>query len=322
MTRFLSESLQAPEPFFRLGLARLEAANGHPNADIRISNEVMNASRAKLHQLGLDPRDTTAEELYHVLQERVKADDLRLTKKLRTLAATHVSAEGDVVAGMVQALKTLPDSQRCFALKSSSLRTIIKHIPPKKTMRLLGYRSLDSFLKHEAAVSILAAARLTEGRHWQHGLLEQYKKLQSSDFEDRNIVFLQPDSKHWRELAAAVVADKQHNLVSLKEMGAVVFLPLPREVPAGAVTASLSLALHEVNEIRATSTYLKLCQVRPDFGRLVRTVTSQEPQLHSQLLDMPVPWQLIQRYYARLKQFRVDFEEPQLQMEDVAWHPI
>ncbi|HEX4774642.1 MAG TPA: hypothetical protein VH234_03940 [Candidatus Saccharimonadales bacterium] len=322
MTRFLSDSLQAPEPFFRIGLNKLEAANGHPNSDIRLSTEVMRATQAKLRRLGLDPYDTTAEELYHGLLERVKADDALLVKTLRALAATYVSAEGEVVAGMIHALKELPESQRTFALKPSSFKAIIKQLPPKKAMKLLGYRSLSSFLKHESSVSILAAARLAENNHWQQRLLDQYKKLKPSDFEDRNITLLQPESVRWRQLAEQAVASDRHNLICLDELGALVFLPLPKEMPPGTVTASLGLALQELNDIRASGTYLKLCQVRPDFGQLVQTVVAEEPQLNSHLLDMSVPWQLIQRYYAGLKQFGQELNEPHLQLEDLAWHPV
>ncbi len=101
MTRFLSASLQAKEPFFQAGIRRLESANGHPKTDIRISAEVMTAARHKLRQLGLDPKDTTPEELYHVLQSKVAVDDARLTRTLQTAAATHVSAEGNVIDGMI-----------------------------------------------------------------------------------------------------------------------------------------------------------------------------------------------------------------------------
>jgi hypothetical protein len=323
MTRFLSDSLQAPEPSFRLGLQRLEAANGHPNADIRFSAEVGRQTRAKLQQLGLDPRDTTPEELYHVLQERIKADDARLTKALRTQAATHVSAEADVVAGMVHTLETLPDSKRCFALKTSALKSIIKKFPPKKAMKQLGYRSVDSFLKHETAVSLLAAAWLCEGAAWQQRLIGQYKQLQASDFEDRQIVLARPHSERWRALAATVVSEQRHNLLSFKELGALVFLPLPADAPSGTTTVSLSLALHELNEIRASSTFLKLCQVRPDFGRIVQTVIRDEPQLLARSLDQPVPWHLIQRYYAGADASdKAEALEPHVRLEDIAWQPI
>lgn len=324
MTRFLSESLQAPEPYFRLGLRKLEVANGSPNADIHLTTDVLRQTQAKLKQLGLDPDDTTAEELYHVLQERIKADDARLNRALRTQAATHISAEGDVVAGMIHVLKGLPDSKRCFALKASVLKSIIKRLPPKRAMKRLGYRSLDSMLKHEPPVSIMAAAWLTESGGWRQRLLESYKHLAPSDFEDRSISLMRPDSKHWRELAEETVDRTKHNILCLKELGAVVFLPLSTQAPAGSTTVSLSLALHELNEIRAVSTFLKLCQVRPDFGNLVRTVVNDEPRLKSSLIDQPVPWQLIQRHYAQLAggDDQRQALEPYLRLEDVAWHPV
>lgn len=323
MTRFLSQALQAEEPYFRLGLQRLERANGNPSSDIRLSAEVNHISKQKLLELGLDPHDTTPHELFAALQRRVSEDDARLTKVLRTRAATHISAEADVVAGMAHVIKDLPDSRRCFALKASSLKALLKAVPPKKAMKQLGYRSLDSFLKHEAPVLILAAAWLSEGESWQKRCLDQYKKLQPRDFENRNIAILQPDSKRWQELAAKTVDQNRHNILCFKEVGTLIFLPLPKDIPEGAVTASLSLGLHELNEIRAGSTFLKLCQVKSNFGHMVRTVASDEPHLSSQMLDQPVPWHLVQRYYSRLTdRFREEVFEPYLQIEDMVWRPV
>ncbi|HVX48386.1 MAG TPA: hypothetical protein VHA05_03455 [Candidatus Saccharimonadales bacterium] len=324
MTKFLSRALQAPEPFFRQALTRLESANAHPNTDIRFSSEVSRASKDKLRELGLDPQDTTPEELYHALQERVKSDDAKLNRTLRTLAATHVSAEADVVAGMIHALKQLPDSKRCFAIKPSALRSVLRQVPPKKAMKRLGYRSLDSFIKHETPVSILAAARLSEDANWHKRLLNRYKKLSANDFESRGIQLVEMDAERWRGLADDTVNNKRHNLICLKELGALVFLPLPEHAPQGSTMASLSLALHELNEIRAASTFLKLCQVRPDFGDVAQQVAAgDEPHLESPLLDQVTPWRLIQHYYSGLtRRIREEVAEPHLQLEDIAWHPI
>ncbi len=323
MTRFLSQALQAPEPLFRLGLRRLEAANAHRSTDIRFSTHVQQAAQAKLRELGLDPRDTTPEELYHALQERIKVDDALLTKRLRTEAATHISADADPIAGMIHLLKRLPDSKTCYALKNSSLKSLIKKMPPKKAMKQLGYRSIDSFLKHELPLVVLSAAWISEGAGWRQRFLDQYKQLRPSDFENRSIAMIQPDSPRWRELATSVVARQRHNLLCFKELGALVFLPFPAEAPQGALTVSLSLALHELNQIRAGSTFLKLCQFRPDFGTVVRTVAVEEPLLQTGLLDQPVSWSLIQRYYARVAEhFREEIFEPHIQLEDMAWHPI
>jgi hypothetical protein len=320
MTRFLSVALQAEEPFFRLGLRRLESANGYPNTDIRLTSEVNHFAKSKLLELGLDPSDTTTKELYKVLEQKVKDDDKKLSRYFRTHAATHVSAEADVVAGMVHAIQELPDSKRIFGLKGSSFKTVIKKNPPKKAMKQLGYRSLESFLKHESPVLILVAASLTEGPAWHKRLVDLYKKLTPADFENRTIQIAHPSSERWRKLA---VAQKKHNLISLKEMGALAFLPLPATIPAGAVTASFSLALHELNEIRAASTFLKLSQVKADFGQVVGAIIGEEPKLNSQLLDQPVAWHLIQRYYARLThRFKEEVFGPHLQLEDMVWHPI
>ena len=322
MTKFLSDCLNAPEPFFRQGLRRLEASSGHPGADIHVSLEVEQATRHKLQQLGLNPADTTPEELYHLLHERIKADDAKLVKRLRTESALHVSADGDVVGGIVHALKKAPDSKRGFGLKPARFKALIKELPPKHAMKRLGYRSLESFLKKESAVSILGAAQLFENDAWHQHLAGKYAKLTSRDFEDRPIEIVRLDEGHWRELSFEFVEQHKHNLLSLRELAALVFLPLPHEVAPGTTTACLGLGLHELNEIRACGTYLRLCQVRPDFGRLVQTVSSQQPQLNSQLLDMSIPWNLIQRYYSKLKQLGDGFAEPQIQPEDIAWHPI
>src|SRR5487761_1081413 len=182
MTRFLSEALEAKEPYFRQGLTNLEASNGNPSTDIRFSHEIMNNTAKKLNELGLDPKDTTPKELFEALKQRAKEDDLKLVKYLRTLAANNVSAEAEPVAGMAEALKNHMDSKACYGLKPSRVKSILKVNPPKKAMKKLGYRSIDSMLKHEAMPLIYTVATLYESPNWYKKLLEQYRQLKSSDF--------------------------------------------------------------------------------------------------------------------------------------------
>ena len=323
MTRFLSQALNTREPKFRRELDTLESANGHPKADINLSLEVMSGAREKCAQLGLDPRDTTAEELYEALQARIKHDDLTLTKKLRTIAATKVSAEADPISGMVEALKDLNESKACFSLKTAKLRSLLKTLSPKKTTRTLGYRSVDSMLKHENPIDVLAAAWLSESVSWQKRLISEYRKLKPSDFEERNIKVLYASSKRYRSLGEKIVESTHHNILSLKELGAVVLLPLPENAPSGVVTASLSLAIHELNEIRATSTYLKVSQFKNNFGANVARVSLSHPELEAKVFDQAVPWGLIQRYYAGLRE-EIDSSmfEPYISLEDMIYRPI
>jgi hypothetical protein len=68
---------------------------------------------------------------------------------------------------------------------------------------------------------------------------------------------------------------------------------------------------------------MKLCQVKPDFGAVVQSVVFDEAHLSAELLDEPVPWQIIQRYYARFRDaFRSEIFEPHIQPEDLSWHSI
>jgi hypothetical protein len=63
--------------------------------------------------------------------------------------------------------------------------------------------------------------------------------------------------------------------------------------------------------------------VRADFGAVVQHVVTDEARLNSKLLDRPVPWHLIQRYYSRLKDhFNESVFEPHIQVTDMTWHAI
>lgn len=309
----------AREPSFHQGLQRLEAVSGHTSADIRLSSEVERATRLKLRELGLDPNDTTGEELYAALQARVRDDDARLAKQLAekygTADAIHINVG--------KALNDLPVYKSCFALKTAVGRKLLAKLPPKQTMKALGYRSFESMLRREQLLNIYAAAWLLESASWRKSMADSYKKLLASDFEIRPFVALTPHSKHWQALAETVVTQKKHNVVALKEFGAVIILPFPSKVPPAATMTALLMALHDMNEVRASSTFLKLCQVRPDFGNLVQTVVAGEPALPADVLEGQVEWNVIQRYYARFgDRFREDIFEPHIQKEDLSWHSV
>ncbi|HVS58963.1 MAG TPA: hypothetical protein VHD60_04510 [Candidatus Saccharimonadales bacterium] len=320
MTKMLSELLGVNEFAFRRGVADLERMSGRPSHDVRISTEVMHGVQAKLRELGLDPHDTTGPELYQALLTKIKEDDKRLMVAL--LKLSHGKADEDLVSHIAHVLNRLPLNKQCFALKGTVAKRLLKKVAPKRTQKMLGYRSLDSMLKHEAPAALFAAAHLLEGVTWQRSMLDQYKKLQATDFETRDVAIISPSSKRWHDLAEKVIPQKRHNIVSLDELGAIVLLPLP-DRPVGATITMAGLSVEAMNEIRASSTYLKLCQVKPDFGEVVRAVAMHEPYLAARMLDRAVPWQLVQRYYARVADaFRADVFEPHIQPADLSWHSV
>lgn len=320
MTRVLSELLGAPEPMFRRSLDKLESASGHASTDVRLSVELTQATTAKLKQLGLDPKDTTGQELYHALSERLKADDKRL---LEALQRKYGTAGDTTISHVAEALRTVPIARSVYALKNTVIKRLLKKSMPKHVMKQLGYRSFDSMMKHEQPAAIVAAGWMIESQSWQKQMIEQYRKLKASDFEIRTLSVVCPDTKRWESFATQLVDEHKHTVVGVKELGAVVLLPLSNSQPPAATTVTMLLALHAINDIRAASTFLKLCQVKRDFGKLVETIAVDEPALSASVLDRPIQWQIIQRYYARFKdRFREEVFEPHVQQEDLTWHPI
>src|SRR5487761_1518741 len=178
MTRVLSELLGAKEPGFRQGLRQLEQAGGGPSADIRLSSEILQATQSAVRELGLDPRDTTGPELYNALLERAKQDD----KTVRELLGADAD-DKDLTLRVQRLVGKLDISKKTFALKSIAAKRLLKKNPPKKAMKQLGYRSIDSMLKHEPVAQLYAAAAIAETPAWHRQLLNSYKQLLPTDFE-------------------------------------------------------------------------------------------------------------------------------------------
>lgn len=317
MTRALSELLGAKEPEFRLGLRQLEQAGGAPSADIRLSSELQQAVQAALVELGLDPRDTTGPELYSALMARAKQDN----DVVRELLGAGTN-DADLTLKIQRLLLKIEGPKKAFALKSSVAKRILKKNPPKKAMKQLGYRSVDSMLKHESVAQLYAAAAITETTSWHRQLLQSYKTLGATDFESRDITIVAPLNKRWEKLALGYVGDVKQNIMNFKELGAVVLLPLPAQTVEGAALAITLLTLHAVNDIRLNSAYLKLHQVRPDFGTLLMETARSDPYTQASLLGERLPWKLIHRFFASSDEaYNAELFEPHVQPEDLKWQP-
>jgi hypothetical protein len=187
-------------------------------------------------------------------------------------------------------------------------------------MKKLGYRSLESMLKHEPTPQLLAATFLCESREWHRQRLEAYKKLTASDFEIKKISLFVPTAKQWPKLAAKHAAAERHNMLTVAELGAVVLLPIEEDLPALAIT-TLLLTVNAMNDIRARSSYLKLNQVRPDFGALLQGTMLHEPAVEADLAGQPLPWKVVQWFYGHgYSAYHPDVFEPHVQPEDLRWH--
>lgn len=316
MTRYLSLALGAQEPLFSQSIQQLEHASGGPCADIRLTTDMQQRTRAKIAELGLDPTDTTGPELYSVLHQRFEHDD---TAVRAVLGIGDDATAIDVLTRVEEVIAGAEMHKHCFSLKASVAKRLLKKKVPKTAMKRLGYRSVDSMLKHEPVANIYAAALMTESGSWRRQFYDLYNGLHPSDFEMRAMQVVMPRSRKWDALAADIVPTTRQNMLTFKELGTIVMLPMAGAVEGLAVT-SLLLAFHAMNDIRSYSSYIKLQQVKPDFGAIVRGASLDEPHIAAQLAGQQVTWRTIHRYFARFKEaYHPEIFEPHVQPEDLSW---
>lgn len=318
MTKVLSDLLGADEPLFSIALQQLERASGQQSVDVRLTAEIIGKVHQKARELGLDPKDTRPEELYLALIELVKRHDSFLARRIGVVDPEDVQ---DVLPKIVSYISDLDVPKSAWVLKPSTAKRLLKATPPKKVMKQLGYRSVDSMLKREPIGKLYAALRFAETPAWLTAFTRKYRQLQPHDFETRNIEFHFFDSKQWGSLSDSFTKKNRHNITHMKEMGVIAILPLPLKRLPGVTIAVLPLVLHYINEIRLYSTYFKLQQVRPNFAHEIIDTILEDPDKHASMAGHRVHWRIIHRYFGSNTDASTHPEifQPHVQPEDLLW---
>jgi hypothetical protein len=317
MSKMLSELLGAKEPLFGLALKQLERESGNPSADVRLTAEIIGKVHLGTRSLGLDPKDTTGEELQQALLNLVEKHDHFLVKRIGGKDPHDVQ---DLIPRIKKAAQKIDTPKSCWVLKHSVAKRMLKAMPPKKIMKHLGYRSIDSMIKREPLAEIYGAMRFAESPKWLNSFLQKYKKLKPSDFETRQIEFVQLSPERWGSLTEAFVHKKRHNLTHLKELGVILLLPMPMAKMKGLTIFSFPLVLHYINEIRLYSSFFKLQQVKPNFGAILVDTLIADPGKHAVIAGQHVHWRVIQRYFGKLEgEYHPEIFEPHVQPEDLHW---
>ena len=317
MSRVLADILGARNPEFSFGLRKLESIAGLPRADIRLMLDVQQKARDKIMMLGFDPKATTGAELYHALEKKLLDDEQTVRK---VLGLNFASTEIEMLDSIQDYLKKETGNRKVFVVKQMVLRSILKKLKPKATMKILGYRSMDSMFKHESIIQLLAATEMIENDAWHRARLEAYKKLKSFDFELRSIQIVTPSGKKWPDIARNFTQSHHHAIITVRELGGIILLPTTVNLPAITILTTL-LGLRAANEIRSLSSILKLQQVRNDFGEIVVQNIKNEAMCDFELIGQKLPWSLLHWFYdSRHATFHPEMFEPHLQKDDFYRH--
>jgi hypothetical protein len=317
MSKFLRDLLKAEEPLFSLALQQLERASGHHGTDTKLIGEIIKKTHESMSDLGLDHNDTTGKEFYLALVNRIEQDNERVA---RLVGGTDINNVRHMIPHMVRAVEKTKTPKSCWVLKRSVAKDLLRQMPPKKLMKHLGYRSLESMLKHEDIDEVYTALRFSEGGEWLNKYNELFKKITPSDFETRDIKIIVMDHDKYVDLATHFVEKKLHNITHTKEMGTIVVVPMHTEEMKGITLKSLPLMYHYINEIRLYSAFFKLKQVNHNFGETVVETLIADPGSASQMAGQNVHWRVIQRYFGKLAdESHPEAFEPHVHPEDLHW---
>ncbi len=314
---FLGDLLQAKEPLFSAALDQLEAASHKQGADAALAGEIRQKAAVAMRRLKLDPVDTTGRELYHALNAAIQKDDEHLAKSIGGSYNMSVTQLLPLMKSAADKVKTPRD---CWVLKKSVAKEMVRTMPPQQIMQRLGYKSIDSMLKRENLAEIYGALRFAETPEWLNKFNASYKKLRPSDFETRRIEIVIMPHDRWGDIAERFVEKKRHNITHLKELGVILMLPVKAEKMPGITIWAMSLLFHYINEIRLYSSYFKMQQVKKNFGQIIVTTLTADPDLGPVMAGQHVHWRVIQRYFGKLENEKhPEIFEPHVQPEDLHW---
>ncbi len=317
MSKYLSVLLGAIEPQFSQLITSFENAAAKPGVDVRLAAEIRVALAGKIKELGLDPDDTTAEELYHGLAGRAIQDNQYLCETLKIGAsATSVVT----IQKLARYFSKSPLVPEIWSLKRTTLKKLLADHIPHKTMKALRYRSATSMLKRESPASIYAAALLIEGPRYQQSLATSVKRLESSDFELSKIEFVQFAPERW-SIIKKYLRLRTVPVYSIPEANAIVIIPADT---AHTVTLALlvaALILHEMRRLKEHASYLKFLSLDSNLHLHVRALAT-EGRIHMlSIQDQRIYWHHIHRVFARSPDGR-SYLEPHVNKDDLEWTAI
>lgn len=243
MARLLHELLGVDKRTLSSVIHRLEHMTMNQGTDIRLSTEIITQFREKARRLSLDPNDSTAEELFYHLRAKAEQDDILIREKFGITDKTS-SAKG--AALIAQYTQKLLKNDELVVMLAPTIKKILKAVPPKKTMRLLRFRSVDSVLKRENPQLLYALARRVEDKTWQKQVQARLNRLQARDVGEQPVQTLSfPDT--W--LDKLQKHDFNTVIQSVAEIGCVLILPSMPLKTKGAVLLTTALVFQEAQRM-------------------------------------------------------------------------
>lgn len=317
MASLLQQLAGTEDPRFLYMVRSLETASGNTAQDARLIADSAARFRKIMIDLRLDPKDTLGREIYGALLSRIEQDN----RKLLELFGVRSSDATAVLEAAAKAGRAADIPKNCWAIKRAVAKKLIKNLPPKELMKCLKYRSVDSLLKHERIETIYVLMRLTEPEAWIRAFNRQYEQVKPNEFELRKLTIFALSQKNYSKQAGTFYRRKGHSVIHNKEIGAVGVVVPDNPDTHGLPLQTMLYLLHYINEVRLYSAYLKLRQVRPDFGRCVSEALSFDTGAVVSLAGNDVHWRTLFRAFSTSSAAAKRFQ-PYIDQDDLVWQSV
>ena len=311
MSRLISDILETDLVKFNHLIKSWEERTGHEGVDLKLYSDLRHKALKAAEKLGLDPTDTIPKELYFALQERAKQDNTRLSMQLNT--KDHDSPQ-DVINKAVK--WTLKESltDQVWAVKQIKVKSILKKCSPKATTKAMGLRSIDSMLKRINTSEVLASVNQIESDDWQEKLINEYKKLKPSDFDNTKIKGYVFDKTRTKKLIKAGYPANQF-ITPCYELGSFVVLPFNSRFPLD-VLATVTMLAEIIYEIRKHSALYRILSVRKDFGNQVSAIALEGVGSATNKMS-EIGWNSLHRHLVGNEYVISRFEQPYWSSDDL-----
>lgn len=246
MSKRIAWILNEPEQPVSKLIDKLEDKNGYPSNDVRLLAETVQKIRTKLADLSLDPDDTTGEELYHALQVKFEQDSRSFDEYFG--AGTFDFSQK--AAKAVVLLEPYSKDASQWALKNKAAKDVIRQLPPKRLMKHLNYRSVESLLKRKDLAEVYLVSACMESDNWLKAHKRLVSKLDQTAFEIRSVKLVKIDE------GVLGNASSVNPIVQSEEIAALGICPSEKsqKAPLLSLVLMLAEALGQYSDISASRT--------------------------------------------------------------------
>lgn len=252
----LAQLTGEPEEKLSRVVAKLEDLSGFNSEDVRLLSNLGRKVHHKVQGLGLDPKDTTSQELYEALKVKC-SNDLALISKAWGITDENMNQK------VIEVAAHHLNEQKVLAIKCTVIKRNLKDLPPKKVMKLLKYRSIDSMLKREDTRKLLALAQIAESVQWNSKFSQRLVSLSSADYEMRQMVILDLSNEKLSNMT-----EYQRPITYTSLMATIVLWP--HKISSQLCPALVLSAFRCEEALSAESSFLSSHQFSSDFAKIAQ----------------------------------------------------